>query len=909
MPPPPTDPPPADTPRADEPKPAERVGPWKLDRLLGQGGMARVYRAVGDDGATVALKWLYRATPGILERFADEVRFLQRLDHPGVVGYRGNGVERGLPWVAMEYVEGQDLRVYTEKLRLRPPTERQVRTREIAGALCRALGYVHSQGLVHRDVKPSNILLESRGRLLLTDFGVACAADEDPPSGGALIGTAAYAAPEQIAGRRVDGRADQYGLGCTLYYLLTGRRPFEETDTAALLHAHLEKTPRPPSERDPTVAPDLEAFVLRLMAKDPGARFADMADAEAAISTSAPAGLPLAGRQATIDALAAALDRVAAGEGVVVRLVGQRGSGRSWIQSLAREAADRRGLVCVATDDATAFEAAAARVAAGTALLVVTTLPSVGATELLLAPLTLADLRRSAYAFAPATPDLARVSERLHRETGGNAAMALELFERHVEKGRIVLPDGPLTVDARRFVDNLDLDQEAVAGALAVLEEPAPVSLIEAVAQVPPEAALDALEARGVAGRTGDRWMLAAEALRGPLRARMPDPEQVEARVAALVAPATAAAVDPLLGDVAGLCAAGRAAEAEARLVSALAGPEVGDVRGARLVALGQLLWAAGEATGARAIFEESLTTLIDPAARRRATVALGIAALQTGDLDLALDRFTEAATDADLAGDAHTAALALMHLAEARALAGGLADALRAARRALALAEGLRDRALECAAIRHLGQVLLDAGLAAEAGRHLADASALARAADLAEERIAAQVLRARATLEERPESRTAAASALDRVLPQLRTVTPPVGGPPAPARPDDRDPEGFRLLARCVWANAAGNLGDVRMYRRALAEADPAAARGRLSLRLRADVLLARAALSVGDLPEVTTRARRVVVEATARGFGLLAWEAERLLARANGAPLPPPGELVRGLDAEAVRGLERR
>ncbi|MFN7146965.1 MAG: serine/threonine-protein kinase, partial [Myxococcota bacterium] len=206
--------------------PIERVGPWRLDRLLGQGGMARVYRAVGDDGSVVALKWLHRASPAVLAGFAEEVRLLERLVHEGIVRYRAHGVERGLPWVAMEYVEGQDLRVYTEKLRLRPPMERQARTREIARALCRALAYVHAQGLVHRDVKPSNVLLEGKGRVLLTDFGVACAAADAPLTGmGVLVGTAAYAAPEQIAGGRVDARADQYGLGCTLYYLLTGRRP------------------------------------------------------------------------------------------------------------------------------------------------------------------------------------------------------------------------------------------------------------------------------------------------------------------------------------------------------------------------------------------------------------------------------------------------------------------------------------------------------------------------------------------------------------------------------------------------------------------------------------------------------------------------------------------------------------
>lgn len=876
--------------------PVERVGPWRLDRLLGQGGMARVYRAVGDDGSVVALKWLHRASPAVLAGFAEEVRLLERLVHEGIVRYRAHGVERGLPWVAMEYVEGQDLRVYTEKLRLRPPMERQVRAREIARALCRALAYVHSQGLVHRDVKPSNVLLEGKGRVLLTDFGVACAAADAPLTGiGVLVGTAAYAAPEQIAGGRVDARADQYGLGCTLYYLLTGRRPFEETDTAALLHAHLERPPRPPSERDPTVAPDLEAFVLRLMAKDPAARFADMVEAEAALSTAAPAGFPFAGRQPAIDAIAAALDRVAADEGVVVRFVGHRGSGRSWFQALAREAADRRGLACVATDDPAALDAARHHVAAGDALLVVTTLPVPGAVEVPLPPFTMAELRRSVYAHAPGTPDLARVAERLHRETGGNAALLQEILAKHTRGDRVLLPDGPLVVDARRWTEGLDLDEEAVAGALAVLPGPATVPLVEAVALVPPEAPLRSLDARGVATAVGDRWMLAAEALRAPIRALLPDVEGVEARVAALIDRPEAVECDPVLEEVDRLRRQGDRRGAEARLVAALAGPEHGDVRGARLLSLAALLWSDGEAAGAHAVYEEALACVEDPAGRRVAALGVGVTALQTGALDLALDRFSEVVTDAELAGDAATAAAALMHLAEARAVSGSLAEALRAARRALVLAEGLRDRALECAATRHLGMVLLDAGLATEAGKRLADASALARAADLQEERVAAQVLRARATLEERPDNRTAAAAALDRVLPQL--AAPGV------------DPGGFRLLARCVWAHAAAVLGDERMFRRALAEADPAAARGRLSLRLRADVLLARAALAAGDPAEAIRRATSARAEATDRGFGLLAWEADRLLARATGAPLPPPGPLAVGLDPDALHALERR
>jgi tetratricopeptide (TPR) repeat protein len=874
--------------------PAETVGPWRLDRLLGQGGMARVYRAVDADGAVVALKWLHRASPAVLAGFEAEVRLLARLDHAGIARYRDHGVERGMPWVAMDYVEGQDLRVYTEKLRLRPPRERQARARHVARALCQALAYVHGEGLVHRDVKPSNVLLDSRGRVVLADFGVACLAD-DAPAGGALVGTAAYASPEQIRGGPVDARADQYGLGCTLYYLLTGRRPFEDTDTAALLHAHLERAPRPPSERDPTVEPDLEAFVLRLLAKDPDARFASMSEAEAALSNAAPEGLPLAGRQASIDALAATLDRVAAGEGVVVRLMGHRGAGRSWFGALAREAADRRGLACVTTDDPAALDAALGHIADGDALLVVTTLAVPGAVDLPLPPLTMAELRRSVYAHAPATPSLAAVAERLHRETGGNAAMLLELLGRHTVGDRVELPEGPLQVDARRWLDGLDLDEEAVAGALAVLPGPAPLSLLEALAQVPPEAPLQALAARGVAVASGERWSLAAEALRAPIRALLPDPEALDARAAALSGGGELVDADPVLDQVDELRRARRRGEARALLETALSGPETGDVRGGRLLALGALLWGDGEAAAARTVYEEALACVVDPSGRRVAALGVGVAALQTGALNPALDQFTAVVTDAELAGETATAAAALMHLAEARAVSGHLADALRSARRALALAEGLRDRALECAATRHLGMVLLDAGRWAEAGRHLADASALARAADLAEERIAAQVLRARVTLEERPGNRAAAAAAIDRLLPQLE----------APGV----DPGGFRLLARCVWAHAAAVLGDERMFRRALAGVDPQAARGRVSLRLRADVLLARAALAANDPAEATRRARSVSEEASRLGFGLLAWEAARVLARAAGAPPPAAGLLAVGMDAAEAAALDRR
>lgn len=870
-------------------RPPERVGPWRIERLLGRGGMADVYVAVGEDGQRVSLKWLHAGAS--VGRFEDEARWIERLDHPNIVRSRGRGSADGRPYLLLEYIDGPDLRVFADTLRRRPPGERQERVRAIARDLCRALGHVHAQGLVHRDVKPANVLLAPDGRAVLTDFGVA--AEGAPVTGvGMLIGTAAYAAPEQLRGEPLDPRADQYGLGCTLYHALTGRKPFEEEATPALLQAHLERAPRPPSELDPTIPADLEAFVLRLMAKSPEDRFLDMAQAEAAIGASAPVGLPLAGRQEMVDAVAAVLDRVAAGKGVVLRLVGPRGSGRDWLARLARDSAQRRHLACVWTDEPLALGAAVRRVSAGEALLVVTTRPGHGAEELVLRPLTVADLRRSTYALAPHTADLARVAERLHRESGGNPGLFLHIVSRHTREGRVELPAGPLRLDVNGWIGNLDLDALSVAGALAVLRAPVTPAVLEDIAQVPALESLAELQARGVAIHVANRWSLAAEAFRAPLLALVPDAEATEERARlTLGVDEDTVPTDAVLAQAAALRDAGRHDDAEALLRAA---PEDAAARPGRLLLLGALRAHLGDATGARAAYEAALAEAHGPSLRVRATLGAGTAALAAGELRAALDHLTHAAVDAELLHDTPRAVTALLHIAEARALGGELAEALRTARRALALAEALRERALECTALRHLGQVLLDAGLAEEAGRRLADAAALARAADLDLERRASRLLRARAALEERPNNRTAAAAALDRLLPLLS---------------DPGADPGFRLLVRAMWAQVAAGLGDAPMYRRAVSHADLADAGGRVALRLRAEVALARAAWLAGDRDAAQARATAAHAVADAHGFRLLAWDAARIAARAAGHPMPPLGALADGLDAAGQKALEKK
>ena len=205
----------------------DAIGSYLPLRLLGQGGMAAVYLAVDPRGVEVAVKWLDKGSGRIAQRFAGEIRALKRLKHPNIVRYIDDGHHEGRPYMVIEYVEGQDLFVYADKLRLRPAHERYRETQRIGVALCDALAVVHDADIVHRDVKPSNVLLESNGRVALSDFGVIRDPEEmERTLAGTLIGTTNYCAPEQLRGETVDGRADLYGLGCTLFALLTGQPPY-----------------------------------------------------------------------------------------------------------------------------------------------------------------------------------------------------------------------------------------------------------------------------------------------------------------------------------------------------------------------------------------------------------------------------------------------------------------------------------------------------------------------------------------------------------------------------------------------------------------------------------------------------------------------------------------------------------
>lgn len=274
----------------------EAFGPYLLQALLGRGGMGEVHRAFDTGhGRVVALKLLpehLSSDPEFRARFRREAEIAATLRDPHVIPIHRYGEIDGRLFLDMRLVDGEDLGAHLARTGPLPPA----RAVALVGQVASALDAAHADGLVHRDVKPSNVLLAGQRRdfAYLVDFGIArpvAGAGASLTGSGATVGTLDYMAPERFAGGPVDRRADVYSLACLLYELLTGRRPYPVTEVAALLHAHLHQPPPAPSAVRPELAP-FDPVVARGMAKDPAARFPGagaLADA---------AGVALAARQA-----------------------------------------------------------------------------------------------------------------------------------------------------------------------------------------------------------------------------------------------------------------------------------------------------------------------------------------------------------------------------------------------------------------------------------------------------------------------------------------------------------------------------------------------------------------------------------------------------------------------------------
>ena len=251
-----------------------RIGPYKVLRPLAQGGMAAVFEV--QDPTTkehVALKLLTHRGLA-MPRFAREFRALTRLDHPNIVRVYRYGSHQGSPFLTMELLDGQSIQAYAKSVG-RPGRPR--RTREvlrITALVADALAYLHTRGIVHRDLKSANVMVLRDGRLKVLDFGTAhiATAGEVITRAGEFVGTFAYASPEQITGGAVDARSDLYSLGALLYRLCTGRRVFEADTPHGLARMHIDKVPRPPRELISALPQPVEDLILRMLAKDPADR-------------------------------------------------------------------------------------------------------------------------------------------------------------------------------------------------------------------------------------------------------------------------------------------------------------------------------------------------------------------------------------------------------------------------------------------------------------------------------------------------------------------------------------------------------------------------------------------------------------------------------------------------------------
>jgi serine/threonine-protein kinase len=260
------------------------AGRYEIHSLLGRGGMGSVYRAhdqrLGEDVAIKIAHAPLEQNDALLDRLRREVAAGRRITHANVIRVHDLGEYAGRLYVSMEYFPGEPLSALVQ--RLGPMAPAQVRA--IIGQVLDALAAAHGAGVVHRDVKPQNVLLGAEARVKVIDFGLAFAAHMQALTAtGLIMGTPEYMSPEQIRGEPVDARADLYATGCLTQFLLTGAPPFTADSPIAVGFAHLRRDAPPPSSVRRGLAPGWDAFCARLLAKAPAARFATAAEARAAL--------------------------------------------------------------------------------------------------------------------------------------------------------------------------------------------------------------------------------------------------------------------------------------------------------------------------------------------------------------------------------------------------------------------------------------------------------------------------------------------------------------------------------------------------------------------------------------------------------------------------------------------------
>ncbi|HEY4035166.1 MAG TPA: serine/threonine-protein kinase [Ktedonobacteraceae bacterium] len=264
------------------------LGNYRVLDTLGQGGMAKVYKAhqetLGRDVAIKVLPPWYAADRSFVERFNLEARLVARLSHPNIVTVHDANEQNGHLYIVMQLVDGGTLKDRLDQIQKEGRVMGIDEIVSIFTQLADALAYAHTEGIIHRDIKPVNVLMDRSGRPILSDFGIAkvlASTQDNLTRPGAGVGTPEYMSPEQCQGGAVDGRADIYALGVMLFEAQTGRTPFQGNNYPALAHSHIYEPPPRPNTINPTISPAIEYIILTALMKNPQQRYQtarDMAD-------------------------------------------------------------------------------------------------------------------------------------------------------------------------------------------------------------------------------------------------------------------------------------------------------------------------------------------------------------------------------------------------------------------------------------------------------------------------------------------------------------------------------------------------------------------------------------------------------------------------------------------------------